>query len=119
MLILDHSCGILFLPCFHSTAHRMDHTIERMLVHPGLEPPKHLLSSYSTNKFDHIKSNVKHVLIHSNIVNRYQLLCDVYTVSEQHMGTAAIFLYNLLLHFSSFSVCVFVTLSELEKHREL
>jgi len=21
------------------TAHRMDHTIERMLVHPGLEPP--------------------------------------------------------------------------------
>ena len=43
MLIISNSTkkvGLLVeLEVKECTAHRMDHTIERMLVHPGLEPP--------------------------------------------------------------------------------
>ena len=39
--------------------------------------------------FNHIKGNIIFfVLIHSGIVNGYQLLCDAHTVLEPHRGTA-------------------------------
>ena len=48
------------------------------------------------------------VIMHSGIVNGYQLLCDAHTVLEPHRGTAALF-YSLS-SFSTFSFYVFVTL---------
>ena len=37
--------------------------------------------------------------MHSGIVNGYQVLCHAHTVLEQHMGTAALFLFYLLSSF--------------------
>ena len=55
------------------------------------------------------------VLMHSRIVNGYQLLCDAHTVLEPHRGTAAFFffLFYSLSSFSTFSFYVFVTLTVL------
>ena len=47
------------------------------------------------------------VLIHSGIVNGYQLLCYAHTVLEPHRGTAAFFFFA---HYRPFSFYVFVTL---------
>ena len=59
---------------------------------------------------NHIKGNISLVLMHSGIVNGYQLLCDAHTVLEPHRGTAAFFLFYSLSSFSTFSFYVFVTL---------
>ena len=59
----------------------------------------------------HIKGKSTLVLMYSGIVNGYQLLCDGYTVTEQHRGTAALFLFYSVSSFSAFSFCVFVILT--------
>ena len=51
--------------------------------------------------------------MHSDIVNRYQLLYEAHTVPEQHRGTAALFLFYSLLSFPVFSFSVFVILTVL------
>merc|ERR1719239_1144661 len=43
------------------------------------------------------------VLMHSDIVNGYQLLCDAHTVLEPHRGTAAFSFFYSLSSFSTFS----------------
>ena len=68
----------------------------------------HLLT-YGIN-ISHIKGNSNLVVMHSGIVNGYQLLCDAPTVLEPHRGTTALFLFYSLLPFSTFSFYVFVTL---------
>ena len=48
------------------------------------------------------------VLMHSGIVNRYQLLCDAHIVLEPHRGTAPFFYFILaiaLFHFLFLCVC--------------
>ena len=40
--------------------------------------------------FNHIKGNRNLVLMHSGIVNEYQLLCDAHTLLEPHRGTAGL-----------------------------
>jgi len=45
------------------------------------------------------------VLMHSGIVNGYQLLCDAHTVSEQHRGTSALFLFYTIVLFRFFCIC--------------
>ena len=65
-------------------------------------------------QFNHIKGNISLVLMHSGIVNGYQLLCDAHTVLEPHRGTAALFLFHsLLMSFSTFSFYVYVTITVL------
>ena len=54
----------------------------------------------------HIKGHI--VLMHSGIVNGYQLLCNAHTVVKQHRGTAALFLFYSLSSFLLCSFCVFV-----------
>ena len=49
----------------------------------------------------------------SATVNGYQPLYDPQTVSKQHRGTAALFLFYSLSYFSSFSFYMFVTLTVL------
>jgi len=51
----------------------------------------------------HIKANITLVLLHSGIVNGYQLLCDAHTVLEPHRETAAFFLFYSPSSFSTFS----------------
>jgi len=63
--------------------------------------------TYGTN----IKDNSTLVLMHSDIVNGHQLLCDAHTMLEPHRGTAALFL--TILSFSAFfflCVCLFESL---------
>ena len=62
---------------------------------------------------NHIKGYITLVLMHTGIVNGYQLLCDAHTVLEPHRGTAALFLFDSLSSFSTFSFFVFVTLTVL------
>ena len=52
------------------------------------------------------------VLMHSGIVNGYQLLCDAHNVLEphSHRGTADIFPILFVILFTTFSFCSFVTL---------
>ena len=57
---------------------------------------------------NHIKGNISLVLMHSGIVNGYQLLCDAHTVLELQL-----FSFYSLLSFSTFSFYVFVTLTVL------
>ena len=74
--------------------------------------PCALLMSHNTQQVNHIKGNITLVLMHSGIVNGYQLLCNAHTVLEPQRGTAAFFLFVslLLLSFYAFSFYVFVTL---------
>ena len=52
--------------------------------------------------------------MHSGIVNGHKLLCDAHAVSEQHRGTAALFLFILLtIVLFHLSFYVFVTLTVL------
>ena len=44
--------------------------------------------------------------MHSAIVNGYKLLCDPYTVLEQHRVTSTLFAFYLLSSFSAFFYCV-------------
>ena len=48
------------------------------------------------------------VLIHSGIVNKYQLLCDAQTVLEPHRGTAAFFFFT---YYRPFPLFLFMCLS--------
>ena len=50
-------------------------------------------SSYGTNSLTTLRATEIFVLMHSGIVNGYQLLCDAHTVPEQHRGIAALFLF--------------------------
>ena len=71
-----------------------------------------MLVSHSTNIFSHLKGNLSIVLMHSGIVNAYQLLCDAHSVPVQHKGTTDIFLYYSLYTFPAFIllyVCQSVT----------
>ena len=72
--------------------------------------PRGLLvsSSFGTNSLITLRATALFVLIHSGIVNGYQLLCDAHTVLEPHRGTAAFFFIILaivLFHFF-FLLCV-------------
>ena len=58
---------------------------------------------------NHIRGKSTLVLIHSEIVNGYQLLCDAHTVPELHRGTTALFLFYLHSSLSTFSFYMFVT----------
>ena len=74
-----------------------------------------LVSHHSTNSY---KYKGKHtlVLIHSGIVNRYQLLCDAHTVLEQHRGNCSfisILLIIVLFHFFFYGVFVTLTVTVL------
>ena len=57
-----------------------------------------------------LRATALFVLMHSDIVNGSQLLCDAHTVLQPRRGTAAFFLFYSLSFFSSFSFNVFVTL---------
>ena len=72
-----------------------------------------MLASHNTNTVATLRVKLLFVLMHSGIENGYQLLCIAYTVSEQHRGTAALFLFYSLSFFSTFSFHVFVTLTVL------
>ena len=66
--------------------------------------------TYGTN-ISHSKGNSTLVLMHSGIVNGYQLLFDAHTVLELHRGTAALFLYFTHYRpFPLFFLCVFIIL---------
>jgi len=54
---------------------------------------------------NHIRGKSTLVLMHSGIVNGYQLLCDAHTVSEQHRGTSALFLFYTIVLFRFFCIC--------------
>ena len=69
--------------------------------------------TYGMNSLATLRATSIFVLMHSGIVNGYQLLCDAHTVLEPHRGTAALFLFYSLLSFSTFSFYVFVTLTVL------
>jgi len=60
----------------------------------------------------HIKGNSTLVLMHSGIVNGYQLLSDAHTTGTG-WGTTALCLIYSLSSFSAFSFCVFVILTVL------
>ena len=57
---------------------------------------------------NHIKGNISFDLMHSGIVNDYQLLCDAHTLLEPHRGTAAFFFFT---HYRPFSLFLFMCLS--------
>ena len=56
--------------------------------------PSGMLVSLNYGMNRHIKGNITLVLMHSGIVNGYQLLCNARTVLEPHRGTAAFFLFT-------------------------
>ena len=60
-------------------------------------------------QLNHIKGNRTLVLMHSGIVNGYQLLCDAHTVPEPHRGTACSFFSILFIVF--FPLFLFMCLS--------
>ena len=69
---------------------------------------------HNINIFSQITSTSKGnsivlMLSSTSNINRHQLLCDAHSVSEQHKGIVALFLYYSLSSFSAF-FCVFVTL---------
>ena len=51
------------------------------------------------------KGNITLVLMHSSIVNEYQLPCDAHTVLEPHRGTAAFF---YVTHYRPFPLFLFM-----------
>ena len=57
-------------------------------------------------QFTHIKGNITLVLMHSSIVNGYQLMCDAHTVLEPHRGTAAFFSILLAIVVFHFFLCI-------------
>ena len=57
---------------------------------------------------NHIKGNINFVLIHSGIVNGYQLLCDTPTVLQPPRGTAAFFYFT---HYHPFPLFLFMCFS--------
>ena len=56
-----------------------------------------------------LRATAVFVLMHSGIVNGYQLLCDAHAMLERHRGTAAYLIFSLF-SFSAFSFCMFVNL---------
>ena len=58
----------------------------------------------------HIKGTIiSLVLMHSGIVNGYQLLFDAHTVLERHRGTAAFFYFTRYCPFQHF-LCMYLSL---------
>jgi len=55
-----------------------------------------------------LRATALFVLMHSGIVNGYQLLCDAHTVLEPHRGTAAFFFFT---HYRPFPLFIFMCLS--------
>ena len=55
-----------------------------------------------------LRATALFVLMHSGIVNGYQLLCDAHTVLEPHRGTAAFFFFT---HYRPFPLFLFMCLS--------
>ena len=49
--------------------------------------------------------------MHSGVVTEHQLLCDAYTVQEQHRGTAALFLFYSLSFLLRFFFLMFVIMT--------
>ena len=71
--------------------------------------PRGLLvsSNYGTNSLTTLRATALFVLMHSGIVNGYQLLCDAHTVVEPHRGTAA----SLVTHYRPFPLFLFMCFS--------
>ena len=63
--------------------------------------------TYGKN-ISHIKGNRTLVLMHSGIVDGYQLQCDAHTVLGQHRGTAAFFYFT---RYRPFPLFLFMCLS--------
>ena len=63
-------------------------------------------SSYSTNSLTTLRATEIFVLMHSGIVNGYQLLCDAHTVLEPYRGTAAFSFLLTIVLFHFFFLCV-------------
>ena len=110
--VLTHSIFLCFLSlvsAFHSGS-KLAQDREFQYCRPCC-----LIGSFnlSHEQFSHNNGNIILVLMHSGIVNGHQLMCDVHTVLEQHMETAALFvlLDNRVSSFSTISICVFVTLT--------
>ena len=57
-------------------------------------------------QFNNIKGNTTVVLMHSGIVNRYQLLCDGHTVLEPHRGTPLFSYFTHIRPFPIFFMCL-------------
>ena len=79
--------------------------ISQRKIHPG----GMLVSlTYGTNTAT-LRATVLFVLMHSGIVNGYQLLCNAHTsVLEPHRGTAAFFFFT---HYRPFPLFLFMCLS--------
>ena len=65
-----------------------------------------LLVSYGNNSLASLRATSLFVLMHSLIVNEYQLLCDARTVLELHKGTAAFSFLLTVVLFHFFFICV-------------
>ena len=65
-------------------------------------------SSYVTNSLATLRATALVVLMHSGIVNGYQLLCDAHTVLEPHRVTAA---FSFFTHYRPFPLFLFICLS--------
>ena len=61
--------------------------------------------TYGMN-ISHIKGNSTLVLMHSGIVNGYQLLCNAHTVFEPHRGMQIYFYFTHYCPFPLFFLCV-------------
>ena len=79
----------------------------RIKVLIGIRPSGMLVSS-NYGMDIHIKGYITLVLMHSGIVNGYQLLCDAHTVLEPHRGTAA---FSFFAHYRPFPLFLFMCLS--------
>ena len=64
-------------------------------------------SSYGTNSLTTLRATEIFILMHSGVVNGYQLLCNAHTVFEPHRGTAFFFLN----HYCRFPLFLFMCLT--------
>ena len=101
-----------FSPFIYKVSQLFSRTQSWKVCHNKEQSP---ISHVDTNIFSYFKGNTSPVLMHSSIVNGYQLLCDAHTVPEQQKGTIAIFKILLTLILSCLFLFEFLSLKFLNK----
>jgi len=99
---LNHCLQSSTVQCLHQYYDIIDFCIKICLTFTLSQPLWHVgVLTYGTN-ISHINGNGILVLMHSGIVNGYQLICDGHTMLESHRGTAAFFYFTLYRPFPLF-----------------
>jgi len=81
---------------------RQNDILTKMKWSDGGPPLWHVGVSNIGKNIATLRATSLFVLMHSGIVNGYQLLCDAHTLLEPHRGTADLFLFYSLLSFPLF-----------------